>query len=47
MWYRQAYMWNFAPPPNLPRERGRCRDTLPVHGEGWGGGKKPHGLCIS
>jgi hypothetical protein len=27
-----------CPPPNLPRERGRSRDSLPAHGEGWGGG---------
>jgi hypothetical protein len=26
------------PPPNLPRGRGRNRDSLPARGEGWGGG---------
>jgi len=24
--------------PNLPRGRGRSRDSLPARGEGWGGG---------
>ena len=27
-----------CPPPNLPRGRGRSRDSLPARGEGWGGG---------
>jgi hypothetical protein len=27
-----------CPPPNLPRTRGRSRDSLPACGEGWGGG---------
>jgi very-short-patch-repair endonuclease/DNA modification methylase len=31
-----------VPPPNLPRQRGRNLDSLPVDGEGWGGVSSPH-----
>jgi hypothetical protein len=32
-------------PPNLPRTRGRSRDSLPACGEGWGGGAMFKSLC--
>jgi hypothetical protein len=31
-----ALVFRHAPPPNLPRGRGRNRDSLPARGEGWG-----------
>jgi hypothetical protein len=34
-----------CPPPNLPRTRGRSRDSLPACGEGWGGGAMFKSLC--
>jgi hypothetical protein len=33
-----ALVFQHAPPPNLPRGRGRSRGSLPARGEGWGGG---------
>ena len=33
-----ALVCQHAPPPNLPRGRGRSRGSLPARGEGWGGG---------
>ena len=33
-----ALVFQHAPPPNLPRGRGRSRGSLLARGEGWGGG---------
>jgi hypothetical protein len=35
------------PPPDLPRGRGRNRNSLPARGEGWGGGEKAHKMSCS
>jgi hypothetical protein len=40
-----ASVFRNAPPPNLPRVRGRSRDSLPACGEGWGGGAMFKSLC--
>jgi hypothetical protein len=35
----------FYPPPNLPRQRGSNPNSLPVNGEGWGGGEGTTNGC--